>query len=215
MSFILDALKKSENDRQEQAGVEFSTVPSSPDTPAVPRWLWVLGGLLTINIVVILGLVLRPDAQPNTPSQNTIPASEPAPVAIGEAVAFSDQVAAARMNQPERPASEPTPSPVTPRPDQSATRTRTTPVSVDNLRTSRTAALPSLMELRADGTLQLPDLHVDIHVYSDVPTDRFVFINMSKYREHSRLDEGPTLNEITSDGVILEYRGIAFQLPRE
>ncbi len=46
MSFILDALKKSENDRQEQAEAEFATVPSSPGPLAAPSWLWVLGGLL-------------------------------------------------------------------------------------------------------------------------------------------------------------------------
>ncbi len=215
MSFILDALRKSENDRQEQAEAEFATVPSSPDTPAVPRWLWILGGLLTINAVVILGLVLRPDPPPYTASPITMPASEPAAATAEDTATFSDQVAKARKNQPDRSVPEPTPAPETSRPVQSTTRTRTTPVSVDNLPTGIAAALPSLMELRADGTLQLPELHVDIHVYSDVPGERFVFINMNKYREHSRLDEGPTLNEITSDGVVLEYRGIAFQLPRE
>ena len=30
MSFILDALKKSETERQQQAGAEFSDVPSKP-----------------------------------------------------------------------------------------------------------------------------------------------------------------------------------------
>ena len=49
MSFILDALKKSENERQEQSDTEFATVPSSPDAPAAPRWLWILGALLAIN----------------------------------------------------------------------------------------------------------------------------------------------------------------------
>ncbi len=38
---------------------------------------------------------------------------------------------------------------------------------------------------------------------------------MNKYRENSSLDEGPVLKQITSDGVILEYRDIAFMLPRE
>jgi general secretion pathway protein B len=56
---------------------------------------------------------------------------------------------------------------------------------------------------------------VDIHVYSDVQSERFVFINMNKYKENSSLDEGPVLKEITSDGVILEHNGIAFILPRE
>ncbi len=212
MSFILDALKKSEIDRQEQAEAEFATVPTSPDAPAAPRWLWILGGLLAINIVVILGLMLRPDSQPDT-NAPTMPPSDTIDVA---ADSFSDQVAAARRNQTERASSQTTPIPATagtePPP---VARTTTPPVSVANLPVSIAGILPSLMELRANGTLQLPDLHVDIHVYSDVQAERFVFINMNKYRENSSLDEGPVLKQITSDGVILEYRGIAFMLPRE
>ena len=199
MSFILDALKKSENDRQEQAETEFATVPSSPGPPATPRWLWVLGGLLAINVVIVLGLMLRPEQQPAIAT----------PVAADPPTSFSNQVAEVRRNQPVRDVAESatyTPAPSTPRPQ---------PVSVDNLRVSRAAVLPSLNELRANGTLQLPDLHVDLHVYSDVPRERFVFINMNKYQEKSRLDEGPVLNEITSDGVILVYRGTTFLLPRE
>ena len=88
-------------------------------------------------------------------------------------------------------------------------------MSVANLPVTRAAVLPTLIELRANGTLQLPELHIDIHVYSDVPGERFVFINMNKYKENSRLDEGPDIQEITIDGVILEYRGTEFMLSRE
>jgi general secretion pathway protein B len=212
MSFILDALKKSENDRQEQAEAEFATVPSSPDAPAAPRWLWILGGLLTINAVILLGLMLRPDAQPAT----TTPGTPAAATTAVEADSFSDQVAAARKNQPERanPQAPPTSAATIAEPPPVA-RATSSLVSVANLPVTAAAILPSLTELRANGTLQLPDLHVDIHVYSDVPAERFVFINMNKYRENSSLDEGPVLKQITDDGVILEYRGYAFMLPRE
>ncbi len=73
----------------------------------------------------------------------------------------------------------------------------------------------SFNDLRAQGVLQLPDMHLDIHVYSSEPDDRFVFVNMSKYKEQATLDEGPVIREITPDGVILEYAGTKFLLPRE
>jgi general secretion pathway protein B len=79
----------------------------------------------------------------------------------------------------------------------------------------QTVLLPTVQELRADGTLALPDLHVDIHVYSEVPTDRFVFINMNKYNEGSRLAEGPVVKEITTDGVVLDQGGTVFLVPRD
>ena len=74
---------------------------------------------------------------------------------------------------------------------------------------------PTLQEVRARGALNLPELHLDIHVYSNEPEDRFVFINMSKLREGSQLDEGPVVAEITPDGVILGHQGQFFILPRE
>ena len=67
----------------------------------------------------------------------------------------------------------------------------------------------------ANGQLQMADLHLDIHVYSDEPAERFVFINMVRHREKSRLAEGPIVQEITPEGVILDYRGTRFLLPRE
>jgi hypothetical protein len=75
--------------------------------------------------------------------------------------------------------------------------------------------LPTFNELRTAGRLQLPDLHVDIHVYGAKPADRFVFVNMTKYRENAKLSEGPVVTRITPDGVELDYLGTAFLLPRE
>ena len=70
-------------------------------------------------------------------------------------------------------------------------------------------------EVRVNGSVQLPELHLDIHVYSEIPVDRFVFINMSKYKENATLSEGPLVAEIVPEGVILDYRGTRFLLPRE
>jgi general secretion pathway protein B len=78
-----------------------------------------------------------------------------------------------------------------------------------------TEGLATFNDLRAQGVLQLPDMHLDIHVYSGQPEDRFVFVNMSKYKEQAALAEGPVIREITPDGVVLDYYGTAFLLPRE
>ena len=54
MSFILDALRKSETERQEQAGGEFSSVPSSSGESQSPKWLWMLALLLLVNVVCVI-----------------------------------------------------------------------------------------------------------------------------------------------------------------
>jgi general secretion pathway protein B len=52
-------------------------------------------------------------------------------------------------------------------------------------------------------------------VFSTKPAERFVFINMRKYREGTTLQEGPTLESITRDGAVLSYHGLRFVLPRQ
>ena len=54
-----------------------------------------------------------------------------------------------------------------------------------------------------------------MHVYATKASDRFVYINMRKYREGATLQEGPTVERIRRDGVILNYQGLRFLLPRQ
>ncbi len=218
MSFILDALRKSENERQNQSDAEFAAVPSGTDNPSPPRWLWVLGALLVVNVVVVTGLLLRPSAPasdataPQTLSE-TVP--ETAPETIAAAVpdpvpeqSFAERVDAARQNQTVR--TTPAPEPAVARGAPAPEPAYAAPAESDN-----PLLLPSIQEVVANGTLQLPPMHIDIHVYSDSPGDRFVFINMNKYREGEQLDEGPTVQEITREGVVLADRGTEFFLSRD
>lgn len=211
MSFILDALKKSETDRQQQSSAEFSGVPTSNDSPGVPRWLLVLGLLLAINLVVLLGMLLRSgtvsQALPSAPATESraIETDAPSDANIAEQ-SFAEKVAEAQQNQPPQQAS---PEVVAAQAHSVTTKVR------PNREPGTSAALPTIHEVRANGAIVLPDLHLDIHVFSDIPEDRFVFINMSKVREKSRLAEGPMVEAITPEGVVLEYSGTSFLLPRE
>jgi general secretion pathway protein B len=214
MSFILDALKKSETDRQEQGSAEFANVPASDDSPGPPRWLWVLAILLAINLAVLLGLLLREDTPeivqptPEAPVTDTM---------TSDSSSFAEQLEDVREQQP------------------AITTARQSDIAASEAAHAQTAsaqvfpaeaapasqpgftlgALPTAAELRANGTIQMAELHLDIHVYSDAPADRFVFINMVRHQENSRLAEGPVVREITPEGVILDYSGTEFLLPRE
>lgn len=211
MSFILDALKKSETDRQQQSSSEFAGVPTGSGSPGVPRWLWVLGLLLAINLLVLLGLFFRPDAAP--PSLPSIPVTESSEPALHEPArsepSFADKVAVAKQDAPTRR------EPPAALPQRSQAEPAVTPGVVYSAPPEDSMVLPTIQQLRVNGTLALPELHLDIHVYSDVPNDRFVFINMSKQRENSQLAEGPVVEEITPEGVVLEYRGTSFLLRRD
>ena len=216
MSFILDALKKSETDRQQQSSAEFAGVPTGGSSPGVPRWLWVLGLLLAINLLALIGLFFRPDTTPL--SLPSIPVTETREPALNETAmdeptlnepSFAEKVAVAKQNAPAQRA--PTADP----PQRPQAEPAVTPGVVYSATPEDSRVLPTIQELRANGTLTLPELHLDIHVYSDVPNDRFVFINMSKQRENSQLAEGPVVEEITPEGVVLGYRGTSFLLRRD
>ena len=213
MSFILDALKKSETERQQQTGAEFSNVPSSSDEQPSMKWLWILIGLLLVNAAVLVGILLRPDAPAPAESQTPVETA-PEQAATAEPAAepsFAEQVAEARERQAERAATASPPVENTP-PATAAAAPAPAPASASPRPAQR---VQTIEELRLSGSLQVPDLHLDIHVYSDVPDERFVFINMLKHREGSRLDEGPVVSEITPGGVILDYRGTSFLLSRQ
>jgi len=210
MSLILDALKKSETERQQQGAAEFSTVPSSSPQPNPARWLWLLAVLLLINFAVLIGILMRSDLAPptdnNLETQSTpdvIPEAPPEQTA--EPDNFADQVADAMR---QKAVADQTPV-TTPVPDVDV------PTPTPTRQSATTSQLLTLDQLRLSGAVTLPELHLDIHVFSEDPASRFVFINMDKHREGSRVESGPLVKEITPDGVILEYQGQVFLLPRE
>ena len=201
MSFILDALKKSETERQQQTGAEFTNVPSSPDKPQSFKWLWLLGLLLLVNIAVVVGLLMRTDRTPDVPTTIKEMPAEQTPITEPS---FEERITEAKQNQPvltESAANEEQTAIQQAAPGQTAAINRARVLTID--------------EVRLNGTLQITDLHLDIHVYSDDPAERFVFINMAKHREQSKLEEGPVVVEIRPDGVVLEHQGTTFLLPRE
>jgi general secretion pathway protein B len=201
MSFILDALKKSETERQQQTGAEFTNVPSSPDNPQSFKWLWILGLLLLVNIVVLVGLLMRTDRTPDVPTTIEEMPAEQTPITEPS---FEERITEAKQNQPELTESAAI--------EEQAAIQQAAPRQTAAINRARVLTID---EVRLNGTLQITDLHLDIHVYSDDPAERFVFINMAKHREQSKLEEGPVVVEIRPDGVILEHQGTTFLLPRE
>ena len=214
MSFILDALRKSETERQHKGSAEFANVPTSDGRrEGPPAWLWVLGVLLLVNLAVLIGIFLRPDVGPPEPVAVSSPPPQPVVDTRAEAEPredFASRVAAARENAP----AVEEPPPVEETPASTSAPTIATPVATP-VASRPTGALPTFHEVRAQGRVSLPDLHVDIHVFSEVASDRFVFINMNKHKEGSRLSEGPLVEEITADGVVLSMDGTTFLLPRD
>jgi general secretion pathway protein B len=244
MSFILEALRKSEHERQRQAGPGIAELPIARPASRPPVALIAVGGLLAINLVIVLVLLLRQGA-PELPApvpDSTSTAGEPprdgAPVAATEAreAAAVPRPAAARAAPPPEPVREVRPlveeaaPPLAapdgfdppPAPDPSLVPTApVTPAVREMPRGSVSAPPPSgefvprIDSLPPQATAGLPALNLDLHIYATQPSQRSVFINGRRYGEGDSLPEGVRVESITTDGAVLQYRGQRFLLPRQ
>jgi general secretion pathway protein B len=267
MSFILDALRKSEHERQRQTGPGLAEVAVAPPRTRTNVWATAAIALLVVNLVAIGVLLLRkardePTAGPAPAAEQAAPptvaapaistpppatAAAPAPQAsITQTVsepppmlrpAEPGPVAPATRNPLEDQVSDYAP-PIDPRMQAAAaappegppavTRRPSTGGSVvyESLpeaypngssqyaaQTGASAGLPTADEFAA--RVGLPELKLELHVYSNRPQERVAFINSHKYREGDTLAEGPQVEQITPDGVVLSLRGSKFLLPRE
>lgn len=228
MSYILDALRKAEQQRR------LGDVPGLDEAQATTEdgrqrrlWGWLaLGGL---NLLLI-ALLLWPDAEKPLqevaaggdsraalpqqarakPGQAATQSPAPeqrhstSPVAPERAAAVSGERPLRAIPPPPRPAKKstvPASAPVSPEPEQTAAAARA-PADIPTWPQVSSATLSQL-----SGSLRL-----DVHVYAERPEERFVLINLQKYREGEQLQEGPRLDEVTPDGAILSFNGERFRI---
>src|SRR5258708_1068119 len=227
MSFILDALKKSEIERQRQSMPGLIDTPSALRRGRLPLWAMLLGGLLAINMVALIFVLLRN----GTPASVSAPAShaDPSAPADAKSPAADDHfspLSAAPVYAPEIPpaaaqtsSNAPAPALALPRalPHPAAPRSFRCPdpVLVESEADDNDELLPSINQINLTGAQALPEMHLDVHVYPTKPADRFVYINMRKYKEGNTLQEGPVLERIRRDGAGLHYQGLRFVLPQQ
>ena len=74
--------------------------------------------------------------------------------------------------------------------------------------------IPTLRMMSQEFQQRLPEMKVNVYAYSVDPKERFVIVNMDKYRAGQRIADGPVLQEITADSMILKFSGKKFRLKR-
>ncbi|NGX17291.1 general secretion pathway protein GspB [Wenzhouxiangella sp. XN24] len=267
MSLILDALRKSEHQRQREGGPGLAIVPESTSPRRPGPWTLLLGGLLLLNLVVIAAVFLfdgdeagpvvaDPPAAPAQGVTRAAPTASTGPRTVspvganslppaGESTLRSAPVtlptrpprnevrslttetaprSSAASAEPRRPEASSTPQSgsVARGPDTTETSgsgstasgpARTSPGT--DRQAGEDARLPRFADLVVRGELAVPNMHIDIHVYSAVADERFVFINMRRYNEGQKTQEGPVVERIVTDGVVMEHQGQRFFMPRD
>lgn len=227
MSFILDALRKSEHERQRSAVPGLSQVPLAAPEPQMPRWALAVIAVLGAAVVALGGAWWQSTRAPAEPAASAAsiersidlpPASPSRPSSTAP-----EQAAPARAAVPEPPPAEPSPA-QTQTTLASAAASSLAPEAFAEPEIDAAApqldlpddapALPSAAALAAEG-VALPPLRLELHAFSGQPRDRFVFINGRKYVEGERLAEGPQLVSIEQRGAVLAHAGRRFLLVQE
>jgi general secretion pathway protein B len=238
MSFILDALKKSESDRQRQGGPALFEVKVARPRHALPLWAVAIVILFVANLAVVAWLVLRHAAAPAEAVRTQAEPASPAAAAVPPALPATAAPAGVALNAPATaaspaatpaarsvvtapaPAEAPAEAPAaaaepSPNPDDFAPAAEPPPSgNAGRVKRGTDAGVPLYQELAAAPGTQIPQLRLDLHAYAERAADRWVLINMHRLREGDSL-EGVHVERITPDGAVLSYRGSQFLLTRE
>jgi general secretion pathway protein B len=220
VSFILDALRKSEHERQRSATPGLSQVPLATPPPQMPRWALGVIGVLIAAVLVLGGAWWQSTRAPADVAASSPPASSaptverrvdlPPPAPRNTAL---QQAAPSRLPDSSLSAAAASSTGVSEGPAENAGPGFSPPPRLTNL-PDDAVALPSVAMLAAEG-VAVPPLHLELHAFSAQPRDRFVFINGRKYVEGDRLVEGPLLVAIEPTGAVLTHAGRRFMLVQE
>ncbi|HLK71233.1 MAG TPA: general secretion pathway protein GspB [Steroidobacteraceae bacterium] len=239
MSFILDALKKSEAERQRQSGPTLLELRITQPRRRYPVWAMWVGVLLVVNVAVLLyALPRRTPAVPTattvattqplagtaaaritvapapTPAPLPTPAPPPAPAAATATTSADSTVAAAS----QAPVSAVAPLAATGAPGPAgvaAPSSSANPVDDEPaVPAAPNAPVARYAELPSAASLggDLPSLQLNLLASSNLASERYALINMHRVREGDILPEGPRVLAITRQGVAMDYHGQQFML---
>jgi general secretion pathway protein B len=220
-------------ERQRQSVPGLMDARVNPRRSRLPLWAVGLGVLLLVNLLVLTFVLWHknaPSARATGPAQaSSVHSTDTAPPVanhfspLDTAPVYAPEIPVAAPDKPSTPAlpARPAPSGDSGRVDGSAVSTERAPRHADPVLTDEDAqsdsqeVLPTISEISLSGAQAIPELHLDVHVYATRPAERFVYINMRKYHEGATLQEGPKVERIRRDGVVLNYQGLRFILPRQ
>lgn len=215
MSYILEALKKSEQERQLGAVPRPELALPAQGRPSRSWWPWLLAAALLLNAGILVWLMLRPAPSPSLAQADGIaaPMANRSTAAAATGTQTADTRAAAAVQPAPQPQSPPQPEPVSPpQPVRGSVQWMSQP-ETDPVQPAA-ADVPHWEELSAAERSGLTRPRLDVHVYAEAPAQRFVLIDLRRYREGEQLAGGGRLEAITPEGVIIEARGLRYRIGR-
>lgn len=237
MSLILDALRKSEQERRQADPLVLS--PIGPEAAVLPRRRW--GALPIVAAVVVAGVALggywfvasrlevslagagsavkpnesRASSTAPLPAQGDISSSSaarPAPeFTPSPFVAAASQKGAVVRDLAKEARVEPRePAPAAAPKQEQVALAAPTPVPAP----PPSESIKFLRAMPPEFQRALPELVVNIHIYAPREADRILYINNRQYHAGDKVRDDLVVQEIVEDGAVLRYRGQLFKLAR-
>lgn len=199
MSYILEALKKSEQERHRGRAPDLQSLHTAPAQTDHPRRWWPLA--LAVALLLNAGLLLIWH-----PWEAAHPEPAAVPVVSTAAPTPPRPAVAPPVLQVQSPrASQATPAPVSATPPATQTSTPATPTQPQENR------ILALSDLPPDVRRGIPEMSFTVHLYSAKPAERMVSINGKMMKEGQEVTAGLKLLEITADGMVFSYQGYTFK----
>lgn len=236
MSYILDALKKADAERERGTvpGLHSQALGQIEDEEAGARQtlnpvVWIGAGVGICLIAVLSWQLWMREPAPATPptvSPTAVeltppPTAQPAPEMARNAVPYppppappSPDAEPARMAAP-RPESQTASNRGGQVAPQGTTASTTSSVSANkagNTPAPASARVPSINELPDDVRRDLPQLVIGGAMYSDTPSSRMLIINSQVFHEGEQPYQGLVLEEIRLKSAVFKYRGYRYAI---
>ena len=217
MSYILDALRKADQERS------IGDVPDL-DTPhwiqrrggSVRPWVWVVIGLLVVN-GALLALLFNRDASGPAVSGNAADHEQSAPMDPPiKPLARPERKVITKPRQAlppvvERPQARKPPAVVAPTAiadGGSVVPAVTVPAQ------SSGSEIPEWSELSLEFRGGYNQPRLDVHVYDEEPSRRFILVDLKRYVEGDTLKDGARLEKIMPGSIQLYHQGTRFRIDR-
>ena len=225
MSYILDALKRAESERERGVvpGLHSQSVPlrrPAADARAVAKPLMFAAAAVGLAILAVLawrslgpvatGISLPAvgvsppvttqvmAAVPAVAAPASTPMAAPAPIATAVQSQLPDKPAAQAATPKPQPRQEPKPTPA--------------PTVVAKAEPASLRIIP-MSELPADVRQTLPKVVISGSTYSDNPAFRMLIINGEVFREGEKPAPDLQLEQIRAKAAVLNFKGLRYSVP--
>ncbi len=219
MSYILDALKKSEQERGHGNIPDVQTVHSSSlnyRSEKKAYWPYILIAAVLLNLLAIVYFMI------NKPAAEKIETSTPPTSVVTQTKTETESEAVAEKAEPvvkavtiisdenknanvEKAGAE-----TADKKTQAAEKTESITIKTEEPALNQDIRILEFYELPESIKQDLPSIVISAHVYSSNPLQRSIVINNKFLEEGEYVLDGLILYEITPDGAIFNYQGTVF-----